>query len=67
MWDMMPTLRSELGKLDHLKRNLPSCGGRLLLQQLPTENRGAIRARERLISELVKICILYIGIEDVFT
>ena len=41
----MLTLRNELGKIDHLRRNLPSYGGGLLLQQLPTENRGAIRAR----------------------
>ena len=48
MWDTMPILRNELAKIDHLKRNLPSCGGGLLLQQIPTENRGAIRAGERL-------------------
>ena len=52
MWDTTPTLRNELAKIDHLKRNLPSCGGGLLLQQLPTENRGAIRARERLKTRL---------------
>ena len=39
-----------------------------MLQQLPTESGGAIRARERRgVSEPVKICILYSGIEDVFT
>ena len=52
MWDTMPTLRNELGKIDHLKRNLPSCGGGLPLQQLPKENRGALRARERLKTRL---------------
>ena len=48
MWDTMPTLRNELGKIDHLKRNLHSCGGGLPLHQLPIENREALRARERL-------------------
>ena len=48
MWDTMPTLKNELGKIDHLKRNLPG----LLLQQLPTENRWAKRARERLKTRL---------------
>ena len=66
-----PSLRNELGKIDHLKRNLPSwtsCGGGLLPQKLPTESGGAIRARERRgVCEPVKICILYSGIEDVFT
>ena len=52
MWDTMPTLRNELGKIDHLKRDLLRCGGGLLLQQLATENKGAIRARERLKTRL---------------
>ena len=48
----MPTLRNERGKIDPLKRNLLSWGGGLLFQQLSTENRGAIRARERLKTRL---------------
>ena len=75
MCDTMPTLRNELGKIDHLNRNLPSCGGGLLLKKFPTENRWAINsartAKNTLkmdcVTELVKICILCSGIEDVFT
>ena len=35
-----------------LEKKMPSCGGGLPLQQLPTENRGALRARERLKTRL---------------
>ena len=52
MCDTMPTLRNELGKIDHLNRNLPGCGGRLLHQKFLTENRWAKRAVKQLKTRL---------------